>query len=204
MCSVDISLKLILGHPGSLVSFSKSMGPPMAIYNAKVVVGGEVVWHGDVDLHASRNALIRLAELLGITIEVYWESSVIANEAPAWTTAKPDIFGGEDYLSQYFLRLRNKEEASKRHQIALGILTPRGTEWTWYNYCYYWGPHYIYRLIFSIFHIFIRFPWWSAQLSATSWYQIPYYFFRAFFRELYYYYAAFKSGEITIRGFFDV
>lgn len=69
-------LNVFLGIKGIMVSTSKSCGPAMAVYNANLVVNGFVLWHGDIDLEASRRTLCSIAKMFDITIEVYYESSL--------------------------------------------------------------------------------------------------------------------------------
>jgi len=81
-------LENILSYKGAMVSSSKSCGPPMAIYNANVVIDEEVVWYGDVDLEkpchnctednpiSVRHGLIYLSGKLGKPIDVYYEHSL--------------------------------------------------------------------------------------------------------------------------------
>lgn len=56
----------ILGMQGRKISQSKTLGPPTAIWNAKIVDTKEtVLWFGDIDIKRSREQLLRLADQHG-------------------------------------------------------------------------------------------------------------------------------------------
>ena len=158
-----------LGHPGKLISGSKSCGPAMGIYNANVVIGDDVVWNGDVDLDVSRKDLIDLSESLSVEVKVYSESPVRIfvfddedgskqhaariqqiddirnNRGLVWTTATPELYRGENYSEARIRNQKLRDERIRDRQIYFGMLTPKGTEWRWHNTWFYLYIYPIYR-----------------------------------------------------------
>lgn len=56
----------MLGHPGRLISYSKSLGPAGGIYNANIFnERAKRIWYGDIDIVRDREKLLNLADRLG-------------------------------------------------------------------------------------------------------------------------------------------
>lgn len=73
--------ELLLGHRGRMISFSKSgyrarRPANAAIFKARVYVGEECVWYGDLDLTLDERLLARLADLSGLNVRVAYERHV--------------------------------------------------------------------------------------------------------------------------------
>jgi hypothetical protein len=175
-------IRLILGHEGALVSMSKSCGPPMATYNSNLVICDKVVWYGDIDLEESKKSLIRLSHLLKTDIQIFYESSLRVFGEPTkkdlalqaknikeknglvWSTSDPDKFAGGDYWDMYHTRKEHRDEAIKQRQVHFGILTPIGSEWTWYNKWFYKSIYKVYAFIKTYIHVYVVYP-----INATRW-----------------------------------
>jgi len=217
--TLDQLIKTFLGPRGRLVSGSKSRGPAMAIYNSNMVVGDEVVWHGDIDLTKDRRILCGIADLFNITIDLYNEHDVrvfpfevkdnkemkekhkklIEKHTPVFTTKSPDKFAGHDYDEIEERNEKIRQEAIKTHSIYLGFLTPGGTEWKWYNTWYYKGPHYVYRVLRRHVKVFIGWPLSMIGYSEEKlsfWAKVKM-FFKYFFKEIGYHRIAVKEGQST-------
>jgi len=181
-------LSILLGRPGRLVSASKSRGPAMAVYNSNVVVDGEVVWYGDVDLDKDRNWLGKIAELVGSDIEIYYEHDLrvfpfevadekemskkhkekMKNRKPVWSTATPELFGDRPYEEVREEMQKVREERVLDYLAYCGILTPGKTEWKWYNTWFYEGPYKIYAYFDNLYQIYIHYPVYFVKTSGRE------------------------------------
>lgn len=64
--SISSDAEKMLGHPGRLISFSKSLGPAGGIYNANIFnESAKRIWYGDIDIVRDRENLLNLADHLG-------------------------------------------------------------------------------------------------------------------------------------------
>lgn len=151
-------LESILGHPGGICSFSKSMGPAMAVYNSKLILGcdgkSQEIWHGDIVLSSIiRRILERYATDHNIVLTVNYESG-----GKVWCTKTPEILDNMPVLEAEEVRIRRSEERIRDRLSGMGILTPIGTAWTWYNTWFYKGPYAVYAYLRSFGHAFIWYP----------------------------------------------
>lgn len=152
------ALEAILGHHGGVCSFSKTMGPPMAVYNSHVLVNYDKVWNGDIVLdNSTRKILCNYATYHDVCISVSYESG-----GEVWTTDTPEELDGMEIGDAIEFRERRSEERIKDRLSSLGILTPRGTDWTWYNAWFYKSIWVIGEKIHNIYDVFIRFPFRCA------------------------------------------
>lgn len=151
-------IQSILGPDGRICSFSKSMGPAMAIYNSRVYLKERSefieIWHGDVVLDSvMRGILERYARDNKLVIRVDYEHG---NEV--WRTDAPDTLDGMKMVEAIEFRTRKSEERIKDRLSCMGVLTPRGTEWKWYNKWLYKGPYRIGEYFYYAYRNFIYFP----------------------------------------------
>lgn len=78
--AVEVALAATLGHPGRLISWSKSAyrerhSSHVAIFNANVALSPAIkVWHGDLDLTVDEPLLLDLARRTGRIVYVLCES----------------------------------------------------------------------------------------------------------------------------------
>jgi hypothetical protein len=73
--------KKVFGMPGRMISMSKSLGPPTAVWNAKVLnARAKMIWSGDIDIEQNREQLLQLADQLG-PLYILPESAESINEA---------------------------------------------------------------------------------------------------------------------------
>jgi len=181
-------IRVILGNCGKMVSSSKSCGPPMAVYNANVVIDDKIIWYGDVDIEVSGDELCRLSNLSDKTIEVYYEhpvrqfnfdempkkefekqqKKIIQETTPVWTTAEPDKYAGYEWDDIYVKHEKSRDEIIKSRQIAFGSLTPNGSEWTWYNTWYYKSIHKMYRIMKYFCKQFVHYPLESLKYKKQD------------------------------------
>ena len=177
-------IETMIGYAGKIVSSSKSCGPPMAIFNANVVVGEEVIWYGDIDIDKSFSALCGIAEIYDEEIKIFAESpirifaihpkdkerllkqqkiNIKEGNGLVWTTTDPLKWAGQDIGIAREERTKRCEKNIKNRHSYLGILTPRGTEWHWYNAWFYKTIYKIYVFFKTIFNVFVEFPYYVAK-----------------------------------------
>lgn len=67
-----------LGPIGNLISFSKSTYRKLypnnvIVFNSNLIIDGEKIWYGDIDVTKSKNELIELSKELNKTIYILYE-----------------------------------------------------------------------------------------------------------------------------------
>lgn len=118
MLSEDELFYTLLGNKGRTISHSKRLGPPLAVYNARVSFGYDQVWYGDIDLELAIPSLKRLNETLRKHIVIRAQSS----DTIAWQSSNPDTVWGMDYhealekLTKHSVELR--EQWMKDHGLS--------------------------------------------------------------------------------------
>jgi len=169
-------LQLILGYEGRVVSQSKSCGPPMAVYNSNLVVEHfgnpeqySVVWYGDINLTKQTTELLTsVADAFQCTLYVFREHPIrtfIFNKRDqdkilyrqqrdiknriglVWTSKEPEIFDNKSYNEMFKVMSDVRNTAIRQKMITHEEVTPRGTEWTWYNEWFYKSIYKAYILL---------------------------------------------------------
>jgi hypothetical protein len=187
-------LESILGVPGGICSWSKTMGPAMAVYNSKVFIDGDSIWHGDIVLNpTTRSILERFARDNDIVITVEYESG-----GEVWSTSDPKKMDGRPIEEAILLREKRSTERKTARLVSYGILTPRGTDWKWYNTWFYKTIWAFFAYIHSWIHIFLVFPYTFTKMSKLTFWGHVREYFRVMRKE--FWYQRFEGGLLHIGG----
>ena len=69
---------------------SKRLAPPMAVCNARLVLGNSCVWEGDLDIYKHRHTVAEVAKAHGVVLTLLPERSPKGDVY--WTSDEPDVW----------------------------------------------------------------------------------------------------------------
>lgn len=121
--NVENVLEIICGPRSQMITSSKRLGPPMAVYNSSIKIFDRKIWWGDVDVDLVRKPLLRLAAMLTsphnelAKIEIYSEGGMLV-----WSSLNPDVAWDKPYYeAKKFLTAFSKKQI-RQWKVDHGIL----------------------------------------------------------------------------------